>query len=105
MNDNNEKAAERVASPSNLPAFPIGNAAQIRRATADELVPYIVRFVGTSVGDEGSFRLLCKHCRGLGSIAAARQSFHNPLALQKAASAFAEQGWWIDDAPICPKCY
>jgi hypothetical protein len=76
-----------------------------RRATPDELLPHIIRFVGSSGGGQWSFQLRCKFCRDMGTVSAARHSIDNPKALRKAANAFAEQGWWIDDIPICPKCY
>src|SRR5438270_5193279 len=78
---------------------------QARRATSDELLPHIVNFVGLSGGGQWSFQLLCKFCRDLGTISAARYSIHDPTARRKAAEAFAKQGWWIDDIPICPKCH
>ncbi|HTR41883.1 MAG TPA: hypothetical protein VMH87_09735 [Pseudomonadales bacterium] len=74
-----------------------------KRATADELLPHIFKFVGSSGG--GQWCLLCKFCRDKGTISTARHSIDDPKALRKAAEAFVEQGWWIDNIPICPKCY
>jgi hypothetical protein len=76
-----------------------------RKATPDELLSHIVKFVGSSGGGQWRFQLLCKFCRDLGSVSAAPHSIDNPKALRKAAESFAEQGWWIDDIPICPKCH
>jgi hypothetical protein len=76
-----------------------------RRATPDELLPHIMKFVGSSGGGQWRFQLLCKFCRDIGTVSATRHSIDNPKALLKAANAFGEQGWWIDEVPICPKCY
>jgi hypothetical protein len=70
-----------------------------RRATPDELLPHIIKFVGSSGGGQWSFQLPCKSCRDLGTVSAARDNIGKPKALRKAAEAFTEQGWWIDDLP------
>jgi hypothetical protein len=76
-----------------------------RRAIPDDFLPHIIKFVGSSGGGQWSFQLPCKFCRDLGTVSAARHSIGKPKALRKAAESFAEQGWWIDEIPICPKCY
>lgn len=76
-----------------------------RKATADELLPHIIKFAGSSGGGQWRFQLLCRFCRDMGTVSAAKHSIGDPKVLLKAAKAFAEQGWWIDDVPICPKCH
>jgi hypothetical protein len=75
----------------------------VHRAAAEELQPHIIKFVGS--GRSNCFQLLCKFCRDMGAVSAAKHSISDPKALRKAAEAFAEQGWWIDEIPICPNCY
>jgi hypothetical protein len=76
-----------------------------KRATAEELEPHIIRFVGSSGAGQWRFQLLCKFCTDLGTVSAGAHSIGDPKALRKAAESFAEQGWWIDEIPICPQCY
>jgi hypothetical protein len=76
-----------------------------KRARPDDLLPHIIKFVGSSGGGQWNFQLPCKFCRDLGTVSAARHSIGKPKALRKAAESFAEQGWWIDEIPICPKCF
>jgi hypothetical protein len=76
-----------------------------RKATAEELLPHIIKFVGSSGDGQWRFQLLCRFCQDMGTVSAAKHSIGDPKALRKAAEAFAEQGWWIDDIPICPKCH
>ena len=75
------------------------------RATAEQLEPHIIKFVGSSGAGQWRFQLLCKFCTDLGTVSAAAHSIGDAKALRKAAASFAEQGWWIDHIPICPKCY
>ncbi len=75
------------------------------RATAEQLEPHIIKFVGSSGAGQWRFQLLCKFCTDLGTVSAAAHSIGDAKALRKAAASFAEQGWWIDQIPICPKCY
>ncbi len=75
------------------------------RATAEELEPHITRFVGSSGGGQWRFQLMCQSCTDLGTISAARHSIDDAKALRTAAERFAEQGWWFDGLPICPKCH
>ena len=75
------------------------------RATAEELEPHIIRFVGSSGAGQWRFQLLCKFCTDLGTVSASAHSIGDAKALRTAAESFAEQGWWIDEIPICPKCY
>ena len=79
--------------------------ASATRATAAELQPHIIRFVGSTGAGQWSFQLLCKFCTDLGTVSAAAHSIGDAKALRKAAESFVEQGWWINGVPICPKCY
>lgn len=75
------------------------------KASPEELLPYIIKFVGSSGGGQWRFQLQCKFCRDLGTVSARRHSINKVKALRKAAESFTQQGWRIDDIPICPNCY
>jgi hypothetical protein len=68
------------------------------RATPEQLEAFLIK-------SGRAFQLQCKYCRDLGTISFNRKAFSDPDASWKAALAFAEQGWWFDGVPICPKCY
>jgi hypothetical protein len=55
------------------------------RATAEELEPHIIRFVGSSGAGQWRFQLLCKFCTDLGTVSASAHSIGDAKALRKAA--------------------
>jgi hypothetical protein len=75
------------------------------RAMADQLERFVLTFTGSSGGGQWRFQLPCKYCEDMGTVSASRHNIGSPVAKRKAAEAFQQQGWWIDDRPICPKCY
>jgi hypothetical protein len=72
------------------------------RATPEQLEGFLIK---RSAGNGQRFQLLCKFCRDLGTVSVNHYGFSDPKAHRKAAEAFAQQGWWFDEVPICPKCY
>jgi hypothetical protein len=77
----------------------------MRRATPEDIEPYIVSRVGSGGGGQWTFRLPCKFCEDMGVISAKKHSIGNPRYKRKAAENFAAQGWWFDERPVCVTCY
>lgn len=72
----------------------------------EQLLPHVMKFVGSSGGGQWAFHLLCSvpRCRRMGSISASKRTIGNERERVKACEKLVRGGWRLDDGPRCPDC-
>ena len=78
------------------------NAAQL----VEQLLPHVMKFVGSSGGGQWRFQLLCSipKCRRMDTISASKRTIGNERERVKACENFVQGGWRFQDGPLCPEC-
>jgi hypothetical protein len=72
----------------------------------EQLLPHVMKFVGSSGGGQWSFQLLCSvpKCMRMDSISASKRTIGNERQRMKACEKFVRGGWRLRDGPRCPNC-
>jgi hypothetical protein len=72
----------------------------------EQLLPHVMKFVGSSGGGQWAFHLLCSvpKCRRIDTISASARTIKSERYRVKACEKFISSGWGMQDGPICPAC-
>ena len=72
----------------------------------EELLPHVMKFVGSSGGGQWRFQILCSvsKCQRMDTISASRRTIKGDRYRLAACVKFARSGWLVRGGPICPTC-
>jgi len=72
----------------------------------EQLLPHVMKFVGSSGGGQWRFQLQCSvpRCRRMDTVSASRHTIRRQRDRANACEKFIRAGWRFKDGPCCPDC-
>lgn len=72
----------------------------------EQLLPHVMKFVGSTGGGQWRFQLLCSvpRCRRMDTISASKRTIGIERERVKACEKFVNGGWRFNNGPRCPDC-